>query len=109
MKEFDQQWLEKLDKIIEEHLPNPNFFLNVLANDLAISPAQLYRKVVAITGKSPSTYIREKRLLVAKDLLERGVYTTVSEVALAVGYLHPNNFSIKFEKEFGRRPSSYLK
>lgn len=109
MKEIDEKWLEKLDAITQEKMSDPGFSLIDLVNELSISPAQLYRKVLKLKGKSPKSYIREKRLNYAKELLERGVYPTVVEVALAVGYLHPNTFSIDYEKKFGVRPNTYFK
>lgn len=109
MKEYNQKWLEKLDEIIKDNMKNPNFILAQLANELMVSPAQLYRKIRGLTGISPKAYIRKKRLLAAKDLLERGVFPTVAETAREVGYLHPNHFSISFERDFGRRPIAYLK
>lgn len=109
MKEYDLNWLTQLNAEIDQELSNPDFILEDLVKPLAISPAQLYRRVVKLTGKSPRQYIRHKRMLRAQELLERGVYPTVAEVAWAVGYRHVNYFSKVYEKEFGKRPSSYFK
>lgn len=108
MKEYDENWLRKLDETIDQNLKNPAFNLSELTERISVSPANLYRRTKALTGKSPKAYIRERRLARAKDLLERGVYATIAETALAVGYLHSNNFSVNFEKEYGQRPSAYF-
>ena len=109
MKEYDQKWLDLLDSIIEQNLSNSDFVLPDLYQAMSSSHVQLYRRVRKLTGLAPKQYIRKKRLEHAKVLLERGVYPTVAEIALAVGYNHPNFFSTLYEKEFGRRPISYLK
>lgn len=107
MKEYEQKWVEKLNETIEEKLSDPDFILSELSSIMELSPAQLYRTVVKLTGYSPKSYIRYKRMIQAKTLLERGVFSTVREVAFAVGYRHVSFFSTTYEKEFGKRPSQY--
>ena len=109
MKEYEEIWLSELDKSIEQELGRPDFLLEDLAKASATSPAQLYRRVVKLTGQSPKNYVRAKRLAKAKELLERGVYATVSEVATAVGYRHFHHFSTIYEDTFGKKPIDYLR
>jgi len=67
MKEIDKKWLEKLDAIIEKKMSDPGFLLIDLVNELSISPAQLYRKIVKLKGKSPKNYIRENDLTMLRS------------------------------------------
>ena len=108
MMHYEQQWIEKLDEIIEQNINNPEFVLADLVKAIATSPAQLNRRVNKLTGLSPRMYIRHKRLTRAKELLEIGMYPIVKEVALAVGYQHTSYFSTIFYEKFNKRPIEYL-
>ena len=44
----------------------------------------------------------------AKELLENYTYSTVNEVACAVGLKDPYYFSSIYKKEFGKKPKEYL-
>ncbi|MFK7933638.1 MAG: helix-turn-helix domain-containing protein [Saprospiraceae bacterium] len=109
MRQYEQQWLDQLNTLIDKQLHLPDFKKANLVEQMNMSPSQFYRQVVKLTELSPVHYIRLKRLTKAKELLEVGVYGTVAEVALAVGYRHVNYFSKQYENQFGRRPSDYLR
>jgi len=51
---------------------------------------------------SPADYLKEKRLIKAKELLENSVFETVTEVSYQVGFLTPNIF-LKFLKKNWRK------
>ena len=65
----------------------------------------LYRKLVAVVGKTPTNFIRSVRLKRAAQLLEEGY--TVAEVTDSVGFSTSSYFSKCFQEEFGVRPSQY--
>ena len=100
--------LDKINKIIEENIDNTDFQLCDITNSLAISRVTLYRFLLKLTGLSPNQYIRKKRLKKAKELLEVGVYSTVKETALAVGFRNFSYFSKQFYKEFQVLPNDLL-
>jgi len=100
--------LDKIDKIIEKNIDNTDFQLSDITNSLAISRVTLYRFLLKLTGLSPNQYIRKKRLEKAKELLEVGVYSTVKETALAVGFRNFSYFSKQFYKEFQVLPKDLL-
>ena len=66
----------------------------------------LYRKLVAVVGKTPTNFIRSVRLKRAARLLEQGY--TVAEVTDSVGFSTSSYFSKCFQEEFGVRPSQYV-
>ena len=109
MKEFEENWLKRINAFIDENLQNPNFQLMDLTKELGISTAQLYRRISKLTGISPNKYIRQIRLQKAKEILERGTYPTVRETAESVGYLQPEYFTKLFKKEFNVLPKDILK
>ncbi len=78
-----------------------------IAEEFNISRVQLFKKIKASTGSSPSQVIRKIRLETAERLLIEN-NTTVSEVAYKVGFSNPNSFNRSFKDHFGKSPSDYL-
>ncbi len=96
-------FLKKFRTVVEANLADPDFEMPQLERTLAMSRSQIYRKVKALTGKSPSLFIRSIRLHHGRHLLQT-TDLTVSEIAYEVGYSGLNNFSDAFLEEFGERP-----
>jgi AraC-like DNA-binding protein len=71
-----------------------------------MSRVALYRKLLALTGKSPLDFIKTIRLKRAAQLLEKSQFT-ISEIAYEVGFNNPKYFARTFRKEFGILPSEY--
>ena len=69
-----------------------------------MSATQLNRKMKALTGETPMSFIRKVRLHRAKELLQN-TQLTVAEIAYDVGFSDPSYFSRAFKKEFGERPT----
>ena len=73
-----------------------------------MSRSQLHRKIKALTGKSPSLYLRSVRLTKAKKMIEEKA-GNISEIAYTVGFSSPIYFSRCFKDEFGYPPSDLVK
>ncbi|MEZ4991501.1 MAG: helix-turn-helix domain-containing protein [Saprospiraceae bacterium] len=87
-----------------EHIPD--LTIPDVCRLLHLSHTQLYRKLKALTGKTPSQFINTIRLQRAKQLLENADLN-ISEVAYSVGFNNPNYFSRVFKKEFGVAPGGF--
>ena len=85
-----------------------DFTLLFLCQKIGMSRSQLFRKLKALTGTSPSSYIRSYRLKKAKLLLET-TDLNVSEVAWKTGFSSLAHFSRIFHDEFGTTPSATSK
>ncbi len=101
----NQQFLKKLDEIIEANLTNEKFTVPELASKMGMSRYTLHRKVVEATKLSVSQYIRQIRLKNAMKLL-REKSLTVSEVAYKVGFNSPIYFSKCFHEYYGYPPNT---
>jgi signal transduction histidine kinase/DNA-binding response OmpR family regulator len=101
-------FLNKLQEHIHAQLNNTEFGVAQLATASHLSQMQLYRKLKALTDKTPSQFIRSYRLQQGLELLKEG-QLTVSEVAYEVGFADPSYFSRTFQKEFRKNPSDFLK
>jgi signal transduction histidine kinase/DNA-binding response OmpR family regulator len=105
----DAEWLEKVESIFSEQLSDGSLNLEFSANKVNLSLRQFRRRLKQLTGLSPNQYLKEMRLQRAKDLLSEGKFSTVKEVAFAVGFLDTRYFSDLFQRRFGTKPSALLK
>ncbi|UCH97157.1 MAG: response regulator, partial [Candidatus Aminicenantes bacterium] len=103
---MDQQFIKELQQMIEKNLSDPEFNVEVLSKKLYMNRATLYRKVMALTGESPTQFIRSYRLKRAAQLL-RAKFGNVSEVSLEVGFSNMAYFAKCFKEKFHQLPSSY--
>ncbi|MEM6320850.1 MAG: tetratricopeptide repeat protein [Bacteroidota bacterium] len=101
---IEDAFISKIKKLIQDNLTHANFGVPQLCQQLTMSRSQVFRKVKALTGKSPTLFIRSIRLQTARRLLET-TNLNVSEVAYDVGFSSPSYFSTAFTEEFGTPPS----
>ena len=102
---IDQVWLIQLEGVVQKNIKNDLLTVTFLAHHLAMSKSSLLRQLKRLTGLSPSQYIQEARLQKARQFIESGSLSSISEVARAVGYPNPRSFSRIFKKRFGKAPS----
>lgn len=106
INEYDKQFLEKAEDIIEQNLMNVDFSVNDLGSDLAYSRMQLYRKLKSITGLSANEFIRSYRLKKAADLL-RHSNLNISEILYQVGFSNRSYFAKCFKLQYNKTPREY--
>jgi AraC-like DNA-binding protein len=103
----DQQFLTSLMDFFESSWRNADFKIGDFEKPVGCSKSQFYRKMIALTGKSPNSFLMEYRLNEALSLLSKQA-RNVSEVAFETGFNSPSYFSKCFQRQFGRLPSDYL-
>lgn len=103
----DEQFVQSVTAYVEDHLAS-DISVETMAADLGVSRVQLYRRLLSLTGSTPSEFLRNIRLRHAEQLL-RESQLTVSEVAYRVGFNNPRYFSKHFTEMFGMPPSQYVK
>ncbi|HMQ87162.1 MAG TPA: ATP-binding protein [Flavilitoribacter sp.] len=104
--DLDAQFLHKIREVIREKIGIEDLSPGDLGKALYLSQMQLYRKLKALTGKTPTLFIRTVRLQNAAQLLKT-TDLNVSEVAYESGFSDPAYFSRVFKDEFGITPSSF--
>jgi DNA-binding response OmpR family regulator/nitrogen-specific signal transduction histidine kinase len=104
---LDEKLLQKTLAMVEKNIGNPDFSVEELSKELGMSRVYLYKKLLALTGKTPLEFIRTIRLKRAAQLLEKS-QLTVSEIAYQVGFNNPKYFTKYFKMEFNTIPSVYL-
>ena len=102
----DENFMCKLDQYIMQHLEQAELSVKEMAEEMCMSSSNLFRKLKAITGKSPNEYLRIKRLKKAAELLQQNEYG-VTEISLLVGFSSSTYFSSCFKKQFGITPTDF--
>ena len=103
----DEQFVQQALSIIEKHLGDPDFSVEILSKELFMSRVAVYKKLYALTGKPPLEFIRSIRLQHAAQLLEKS-RMTVAEVAYEVGFNNPKYFSKYFKATYQLLPKEYI-
>lgn len=101
-------FLQQLRKVINEHLTTADFSIPQIAQIMQMSQVQVYRKLKALTGKTPTQYMRMLRMKRAMELLTTTEFN-ISEIAYNLGFSDPNYFSRTFQQVYGKTPSSIRK
>ena len=102
----DEKFLKEIISLIEKNITDSDYTTDSFAADMAMSRMSLYRKMKALTGQTPSDFIRTVRLKAAAELLKTG-QRNVSEVCYLTGFATPQNFTKHFKDMFGVVPSQY--
>lgn len=105
---MDEKFVKKAVSIVEENISNTEFLVEDLCKEMGMSRVYFYKKILALTDKSPSEFIRFIRLKRAADLLEKS-QLYVNEIAFQVGFNDPKYFRKYFKAEFGVTPNEYKK
>jgi AraC-like DNA-binding protein len=103
---IEDAFLQKFREVVEARLSDENLDMPQLEQALNMSRSQVFRKVKALTGHSPTVLVRTIRLHKSKELLlDPGL--TIAEVAYEVGFSTPAYFSTMFLETFGKSPSEF--
>lgn len=104
---LDEEFIQKAFSLVQKNLENVNFDTEAFAKEMFLSRMQLHRKLQAITGQTPGDFVRSFRLKQAAQMLKEN-RRSVTQIAFAVGYNSPAQFSRAFAKQFNCTPTEYL-
>jgi signal transduction histidine kinase/ligand-binding sensor domain-containing protein/DNA-binding response OmpR family regulator len=104
---LDEQFMKKVLDLVEKNISSADYSIEAMSHDMGMSRTLLYKKILALTGKSPLEFVRLLKLKRAAILLSRS-QMNVSEIAFRVGFNDPKYFSKHFKNEFGVLPSRYV-
>ena len=103
---MDEKLINHAVKYVEDNIARSDLSVEELSKELGMSRVHLYKKLLAITGKTPIEFIRIIRLKRAAQLL-RGSQQNISEIAYQVGFNNPKYLSRYLKEEFGILPSAF--
>lgn len=99
-------FMNKIVKIIEEHLDDPCFDAKFLADEMSMSIPTLYRRVKAFSNCSILELTRSVRIKHAAELILQQRYSII-EVCEMVGFNDMATFRKRFTEQYGVNPSQY--
>ncbi len=100
------QLFERMKGVVEAQLANADLSLPRLASELGVSVRKLQSSATA-AGTTVVSYITERRLTRAAQLLAVESDLSVTKVAYSVGFSDSAYFSRRFHDRFGLSPSQY--
>lgn len=103
---MDEKFLTKVLAIIETHMDDENFSIEDFSGEAGYSHIHFYRKIKALSGQSPSLFLRTIRLKRAADLLSKKS-DNVSQIAYSVGFGSLSYFNKCFKEQFGITPGQF--
>lgn len=92
-------------RLLEEN-PAHGWTVSSLAGEVGCSRATLARRFSDLVGEPPMTYLTERRLSLAADLLS-DPDLTIGAIAARVGYATPFALSNAFKRMYGSSPRQY--
>lgn len=105
---LDEKFLQRAIEIVEKHMMNTDFSVELMVKEMGLSRSHLYIKFKELTGLSSSAFIRNIRLKRAVQLLEQNDFS-VKEIMYMTGFNTSSYFSQCFKKQFGMLPRDYIK
>ena len=108
MNKADEEFMNKVIRIIEDNITDDNFGVEKMADILCMSRSSLLRKIKMIFNLSPLDFIRLIRLKKAAEYIQEGKYR-IGDICYMVGINSPSYFSKLFLKQFGMTPKDFEK
>lgn len=103
----EKSFLDTLIRHISQNLADEQINAEALAQNVAMSQTQLYRKLKALTGQTVNEFVRNIKLNHAANMLANNGMS-VKEVAYMTGFSDRRYFSKCFKEKFGRSPSDFI-
>lgn len=103
----DERLLDRIMKVINDNIANPELSVEMVAETVGISRVHLHRKLKELTNQSTRDLIRNLRLKQAASLLA-SKRQSINEVAALTGFTNVAYFSTAFKELYGMTPTAYM-
>ena len=103
---IDTQLIDRATALVQQNLATPNYTVERLAQDLCMDRTGLYKKMIAMIGKTPTAFIRSIRIEHAVSLIRESQLTMI-EVAEQSGFSSASYMAKCFQEDLGRKPAEY--
>jgi AraC-like DNA-binding protein len=98
--------LRRAEQVIRKHLSNPALSPEMVAEACGISKRYLH-ELFGDTYQTVSQFIRDERLVAARDLISMAPSLSMAEVSYRFGFCDQAQFSRLFKSKFGQTPSDW--
>lgn len=103
----DNDFLYKVERIIEENIDNSDFLIEDLVSEMAMSRTVFFKKLKSLTGYSPIEFVRNVKIKHAAKLIVSDENFTIKEISFMIGISDTKYFTQCFKKVYGIPPSEY--
>ena len=79
--------------IIEQHLDNTDFNVNIFAREMGMARTNLFTKLKAVTGQTPNDFILSIRLKKGAVMLRNNPELNITEISDRIGFSSSRYFS----------------
>ena len=107
LKSANEQLMERILRIMNENISNPDLTVEMLSTEVGMSRVHLHRKLKELTNRSSRDFIRNIRLSQAVNLM-KDKKLSVSDIAYSVGFSTLSHFSSSFKEFYGMSPKEYM-
>ncbi len=104
---IDKDILDRAMVIIEQHLDDTEFNVNVFAREMAMARTNLFTKLKAITGQTPNDFILTIRLKKGALMLRKNPELNITEISDKIGFSSSRYFSKCFKDVYHVSPLAY--
>lgn len=105
LSELDVQRVIRTQEYLMEQLLEKFPGTDVLVEIAGMSGSKYNRLFRKIFKTSPNSFFLQEKLLLARELLKSGRFSTIYEVAYELGYSKSDYFSATYKKKFGQLPN----
>lgn len=106
---MDKDILDRAMIVIEKHLDDTEFNVNVFAREMAMARTNLFTKLKAITGQTPNDFILTIRLKKGALMLRNNPELNITEISDRIGFSSSRYFSKCFKDVYHVSPLAYRK
>lgn len=104
---LDKDLMDKVTAIIDDHIDDPEFNVEVLTREMGIARTKLFTKLKGITGQTPADLIATIRLKRAALMLREHPELNISEISDRLGFSSPRQFTRSFKEKYHVIPQAY--
>lgn len=106
IRAVDKEFLDNAEEITNRYLGDEFFGVEQFAEEMGMSRSSFYKKFRDLTGMSPASYVKVRRLNESARRIEVKD-GNITEIAFDVGFSDVSYFSRCFKEHFGCPPSKY--
>lgn len=107
--EMDKEFIDKAMEIVQKHMGDPDFNMDMFAREVGIARTKLFIKLKAISGQTPAEFILTIRLKEATVMLKNNPGLNIMEISDRLGFSSPKYFRKCFKDKYHVTPQEYRK
>lgn len=104
---LDKEFIDRVMAVVEDNMIDPDFNIDMLADEIGIARTSTYSKIKAITGQTPNKFILTIKLKKAAFLLKNNPELRITEISELTGFTSAGYFGKCFRGVYHTAPLAY--